>query len=89
MGQGNQNRTDNGRTGLEGRCHRGRYKAGITEHSDGEGRGAGEVTPGDPAGERGCGIPTGDKVDAGNSHPEWRGVQCLGDRGGESALGGE
>ena len=87
-GQGNQNRTDNGRTDLEGSCNRGRDQAGVTEHSNGEGGGTGDGTPGYPSGERRCGLPTGDKVDAGHSYPEWRGLRCIGDRGGESASGG-
>ena len=79
-GQGNQNRTDDGRTGLEGSCHKGRYQAGVTENSDREGGGTLDGTPGAPEGERGCGLPTGDKVDVGHSHPVWRRVQGLGNR---------
>ena len=82
IGQGNQKRTDDGRTGSEGRCHRGQDQAGVTEHSDGEGGGGGNGTPGTPAGERGCGIPIGYKVSAGHSHLAWHGVRCLGNRGG-------
>ena len=58
-----------GGVGLEGRCHRGQYQAGVTEHLDGEGKGTGDGTTGAPAGERGCGFPTGEKVDAGHLHP--------------------
>ena len=43
---------------------------------------------GSPAGERGWGLPTGYKINAVHSHPEWRGVQCLGDGGGDSVSGG-
>ena len=50
--------------------------------------GNGYGTPGAPAGERGCGIPTGDEVDAGHSHRSWSGVKGLGNGGGELALGG-
>ena len=81
-GQGNQNRTDNGGTSSEGICHRGWYQAGVTEHSDGEGRVNGDGTLGAPEGERGCGIPTRDKFDSGHSHLEWRGLICLGNEGG-------
>ena len=68
-GQGNHNRTDNGRTGSEGSCHKGQDQAGVTEHSDGVGGGTGDGIPGAPAGGRGRGLPTGDKVDAGHSNP--------------------
>ena len=49
-GQGNQNVTDDGGTGLEGSCHRVRDQAGFTEHPDEEGGGTGYVTLGDPEG---------------------------------------
>ena len=68
-GQGKQNRTYDERTGLEGSCHRGRYQDDVTEHSDREGVGTGDGTPGALAGKSCCGLPTGDKVDAGHSHP--------------------
>ena len=41
----------------------------MTEHLDGEVGGTGDDTQGTTAGERGRGFPTGEKVDAGHTHP--------------------
>ena len=72
--QGKKNRTNDGRTVLEGSCHRGRDQDGVTEHLDREVGVIGYGTPGAPEGDRGCGISIGDNVDASHSHPAWRGV---------------
>ena len=82
-GQGNQNRTDDGRTGLYGSYHMGQDQYGVTEHLDRKGGETGDSTLGAPALKRGCGIPTRDKFDAGHSHPAWQGVRCLGNIGGD------
>ena len=73
---------------MEGSCNRDRYQAGISEHLDKEGGETGDGTPGALAGERRRGLPIGDEVDAGHTHPEWCGVKRLGDGCGESASGG-
>ena len=73
---------------MEGRCNRDRDQAGVNEHPDKEGGETGDGTPGALAGERGRGLPIGDEVDAGHTHPEWRGVKHLGDVCVESASGG-
>ena len=73
---------------LESSFHRGRDRAGVTEHSEGEGRGTEDSTLSAPVGEHGFGLPKGEKVEAENSYPEWHQVRCLGDGGGETASGG-
>ena len=59
---------DDGSAGSEGICLRGRNHSGVTELLDVKGGGDGDSTLGNPSGERGHGLPTGDKVDAGHTH---------------------
>ena len=85
--QGEQMRTENKQKGLEGNIHGKRDQAGVTERPDGAG-GRAEVGPlSATSGEYGCGVPTGDYSDTGNTHPTWRRIQRLSDGGGELVLG--
>ena len=47
-GQGNQNQSDDGRTGLEGSCIREQYQVGVTENLYRVGGGTGYGTMGAP-----------------------------------------
>ena len=78
--------TYDNRMGYEGNDRGTRDQYGITEHQVEAGRHAGGGTPGAEAGELGCEISTGDQAGAGHTHPFWRRIRRLGDRGREYTL---
>ena len=75
--------TDNEQMGSKGNGRVTRDQSDITEHQVGAGRQDGGSTPGAEPGELICDISTGDKADAGHSHPFLRRIRRLGDGGGE------
>ena len=81
-----------GQTGLEGfgRCARNTDR--ITEHQAGAGGQAGRRAVGGDLGveerERRCWSLAGEKYHKGDPYKLWSGACCLGDGGGEQALGG-